>query len=532
MNYDIYPLKADNFIKSALEYMEPYKGAYIYNVFARDFREKTDQVDAGYGRWLYNLLSYLIKQYSLSEKPRILDFGCGTGELTVRMASLGFDTTGIDTNEEHLKLAMALAKENNLSNVNFILNKENHLPFDDNSFDIITMFSVFEHLNDETLRWFLPELNRICRGIIYILVPNKLKTRDDHTGLLFVPWLPNWLVTPYVKICGRSHSSSMSESGTWDVYYRSFSRIAPLFKQNSFNLEFPPNDTIYPPLDKVPPIFRIGKKLKLGMKTFFIGLPLPWKTMAKFGYPKEAFYPYLNLIFVSEKKCKSYIPLGDRVILGERVDIKFEKDIRTKYEHLWRYRFALKRAKGKILDIGCGTGYGSGLLHDAGNDVYSIDVSRKAITYAEKSYPGPHYFCCNGEKLSFANESFDAVTAFEVIEHMPDPHKVLSEIYRILKRGGNLFISTPNPRFLGKILKHVIFGKPYPEKLDPSNIYHIKEFCYEEFLKLLQMNGFRARSKYGQTIPRLPTFYRINFDLGRFFPRYAWTVVVHAVKGE
>ena len=298
---NIQPLRAERFLKATLKYIEPFKGNYIYNNIARDYMEKTDQVEAGYGYWLQHLLEYLSRNYRL-EGRNILDFGCGTGELTVRMNTLGFQVTGLDTHEKHLKLARILAKENQFPETIFVLNKDTSLPFGDNSFDIVTMFSVLEHLSAATLRWLLPEFNRICRGVIYVLVPNKLKIGDDHTGLHFVPWMPRWLARIYVKIRGYKHQYFISEPGSWNVYYRNFNRIISLFKQNAFNMDFPPDNVIYPPLDLASPIFRIGKTLRLSTIPIFIGVSIPWKMMIKLGYPRQAFYPILNLIFVPRKK--------------------------------------------------------------------------------------------------------------------------------------------------------------------------------------------------------------------------------------
>lgn len=304
MKHDIQPIKSKKFLKVALEFIEPYKGTCVYHDIVRDYMEKTGQINDEYGRWLQHLLKYLIQHYNLKEPPCILDFGCGMGELTVQMNSLGFQATGIDVHEKHLALARILAKENDLPETTFVLNKGNILPFDDNRFDIITIFSVLEHLSDNTLLWLLPELNRICNGVIYVLVPNKLKPVDDHTRLRFVPWMPRWLATLYVKIRGHKHQYFYSDGGSWDVYYRSFGRIVSLFKQHSFNLDSPPDSAVYPSLKKTHPIFRIGKNLRLGRRTIFVGLPLSWKMMTKLGYPKEAFYPYLNLIFIPKNRGK------------------------------------------------------------------------------------------------------------------------------------------------------------------------------------------------------------------------------------
>lgn len=282
---NIQPLRAERFLKATLKYIEPFKGNYIYNNIARDYMEKTDQVEAGYGYWLQHLLEYLSRNYRL-EGRNILDFGCGTGELTVRMNTLGFQVTGLDTHEKHLALVRILAEENQLSKDIFILNRSTRLLFNDNRFDIVTMFSVLEHLSNATLSRLFPEFDRVCWGVIYILVPNRLKIGDDHTGLHFVPWMPHRPAAIYVKIRSTQYLSLFSRNQPWDVYYRSFSRIVSLFEQYGFNLNFPKDDVVYPPLDLAPPIFRIDKKLRLGTKTIFIGLPSPWKMMIKLGYPK------------------------------------------------------------------------------------------------------------------------------------------------------------------------------------------------------------------------------------------------------
>jgi len=291
MNKVSRPVKAEKFLKQAREYINSYKGTYIYNVLIRDYLEKTEQVDAGYGRWLQDLIVYLASHYDIKTQPLILDFGCGTGELTVLMNKLGFQAIGLDKHRKHLELAKILAKENNLPETTFILNEDNKLPFDDNSFDIIMMFSVLEHLSDAVLKWLLPELRRVCRGIVYLLVPNKLKIGDDHTGLRFVPWMPRWLARMYIKMHGRKNKYFISTSGSWDVYYRTFNKINFLFKENGFDLDFPPDNFVYPPLDK-----------PLNFGTRIILIRLTWRLMIKLGWPKQAFYPILNLIFIPTKK--------------------------------------------------------------------------------------------------------------------------------------------------------------------------------------------------------------------------------------
>lgn len=294
-----------------------------------------------------------------------------------------------------------------------------------------------------------------------------------------------------------------------------------------------------------------GLKIASNLKPYCEVLEKKLITQGLQKYPpfKNFFNLFLWNIFTEiEFKLKvdknlNRVPLGDKGIPGERNDVLRTKNRREKYEHLQRYRYASKKCKGRILDLGCGTGYGTKMLYDKGNEVYAIDNSQKAIDYAKRNYPGPKYFCCSAEKLPFEDNYFDVATAFEVIEHIQTPEKALDEIYRVLKKDGDLFISTPNPRHFGNALKHILLSKPYPEKVNMENIYHIKEFYYDEFLKFLKRGKFEIISQYGQTLsilPRkveallgkFPAIYKIPILLGYLIPKYAWTIVIHAKKYE
>lgn len=311
MSQDIKPLEARRFRKAVLDYLSPAKRIKLYDLLIRDHLEKLDLIDAGYGCWLQRLLPHLVNRYGLQGK-RVLDLGCGTGELTVRMNLLGFETMGIDVHGKAVDLAKILAVENGLPETTFVKSNTEGLPFAENSFDIVTMFSVLEHVDDQVLiNKLMPELKRICRGLVYVLAPNKLKVSDDHTGLKFVSWMPKRLAEIYIKARGPEYRYFISASGFWDVSYRTLGRISSLF-QHDFLLDFPSEEVIYPPLDKAPMITRIGKNVRIGDRKIFIGLPIPWKLMVRMGYPKEAFYPYLNLVAIPRKSRKTDPPCVER----------------------------------------------------------------------------------------------------------------------------------------------------------------------------------------------------------------------------
>ena len=108
-------------------------------------------------------------------------------------------------------------------------------------------------------------------------------------------------------------------------------------------------------------------------------------------------------------------------------------------DHVKRYRFAASRIQkgASVLDIACGCGYGSRILHDARLKTTGIDISSEAIEYAIHNYNGPSYLQAKAEDLG--DLSFDAVVSFETLEHLKEPEKLLAKIKTEL-----LIASVPN----------------------------------------------------------------------------------------
>ncbi|SIO66876.1 Methyltransferase domain-containing protein [Singulisphaera sp. GP187] len=118
---------------------------------------------------------------------------------------------------------------------------------------------------------------------------------------------------------------------------------------------------------------------------------------------------------------------------------------RTFWEHLGRYRFARKFARGRrVLDIACGEGYGAAALAKAGAaSVIGVDLSAEACEHARSKY-GLDARSGDALAIPLPDRSLDLVVSFETIEHVDDPAAFLDECARVLAPDGVLIVSTPN----------------------------------------------------------------------------------------
>jgi len=98
-----------------------------------------------------------------------------------------------------------------------------------------------------------------------------------------------------------------------------------------------------------------------------------------------------------------------------------------------------------VLDIGCNTGALVKAFRELNIEAYGIDASQAAISNAPEKLKGQLY-CLDVTrgKLPFEDEKFDLITMSEVVEHLPDFQWALSEIRRVLKVNGHIYVTTPS----------------------------------------------------------------------------------------
>lgn len=163
---------------------------------------------------------------------------------------------------------------------------------------------------------------------------------------------------------------------------------------------------------------------------------------------------------------------GERVI-PEKMAITNELLI----EHLARYHFACRYAKGRVLDIACGSGYGTHIIaknckRDI-DEVIGVDNDPQVIKYAKNKHFHPQSTYLEGDlidpSLSEKLGQFHRIISFETIEHLPDEQPFIQHTKQMLTDDGILIVSTP----FGK-------GKGIPS----GQPFHYHQFTKEEFREM------------------------------------------------
>ncbi len=124
----------------------------------------------------------------------------------------------------------------------------------------------------------------------------------------------------------------------------------------------------------------------------------------------------------------------------------------------------------RVLDAGCGEGYGAEQLRLAGADsVTGLDYEDTTLRHVRRIYPQVTVVRGNLVQTGFADASFDLITSLQTIEHLWEQPRFITECARILAPGGTLVLSTPN-------------RLTFPS----GNWYHTRELTAAEFIELTE----------------------------------------------
>lgn len=162
-----------------------------------------------------------------------------------------------------------------------------------------------------------------------------------------------------------------------------------------------------------------------------------------------------------------------------------ESGERIEADHRARYAYAQEFADGRmVLDIACGTGYGTRMLCEAGAArAIGVDISADALAIAHEGYAADGVSFEQGDIATYGDEAaFDLITCFETIEHVPDADAALRNLRRVLRPRGLLLVSSPNRAIVS----------PAARRLGdrPRNEFHVREFMPRELEAALIRAGF------------------------------------------
>jgi len=172
----------------------------------------------------------------------------------------------------------------------------------------------------------------------------------------------------------------------------------------------------------------------------------------------------------------------------------------------------------KALDVGCGGGLLAEALHDRGAEVTAIDVTQANIEVAKLHALNRglaiDYRVITAEKLAESQpESFDVVACLEVIEHVPDPGQLIAACSKLLKPGGQMFLSTlnRNPRsFITAIV-----GAEYIFNVLPKGTHEWSKFIkpaeLEKYMRQAQVSLLESKGMFYNQVFHSAS---LNNDLG------------------
>jgi SAM-dependent methyltransferase len=171
----------------------------------------------------------------------------------------------------------------------------------------------------------------------------------------------------------------------------------------------------------------------------------------------------------------------------------------------------------RVLDAGCGRSLFTEIRPDWPFAIVAADVEHALLRERRAEFPGVHWVVAGAHPLPFRGESFDAVFAGELIEHLVDPREGLAEFSRVLRGGGLLILTTPNRRRLA----NVVDGSERPYSPD-----HLSEVSYDEAHGLLGAAGFEVERASGLHLELMLNWFSSQPKLDRLQRRWnrPWAV--------
>lgn len=171
--------------------------------------------------------------------------------------------------------------------------------------------------------------------------------------------------------------------------------------------------------------------------------------------------------------------------------------------------------KKSVLDVGCGSGHGTWFLMMNGvNSVLTLDLDEAKVHHVYRFCKDFNNFLAltmDAQNMGFKDHSFQVVTCFELIEHIPNPDLLVSEVKRIIKGDGIFFLTTPN-----RAMRLLPLQRPW----NPDHLY---EYTVRSLRKSLRKHFpfFEILGIYGE--PNVNDYYRKAWQKSSLQAYFGWT---------
>lgn len=175
------------------------------------------------------------------------------------------------------------------------------------------------------------------------------------------------------------------------------------------------------------------------------------------------------------------------IYTDNKIEVNFERDFEKKIKLINSIT-----EKGRLLDIGCGTGQFLRVARKEGWDVYGLDISQEASRIAGEKY-GIRVFVGKPEQFETCNTMFECVSLWDTIEHFKDPVVSLEAISSLLVPGGVIVLRTPNNNALLRKIARFFAG--FGIKSFLKYIYYAPHYFYfnaRTLKKILEKTGFKV----------------------------------------
>ncbi len=168
--------------------------------------------------------------------------------------------------------------------------------------------------------------------------------------------------------------------------------------------------------------------------------------------------------------------------------------------YLWYLEQLDLGREGRLLDVSCGSGEVVHLARERGLEAHGVDISFQAVQRARRADARVHLTAAAGERLPYADASFDYLTNIGSLEHFLDPAQGVREMARVLRSGGRAFILVPNTFSLTTNIWHAFRTGETSIDDQPIQRYAARA----DWQRLLEQNGLRVYKtiKYERIWPR------------------------------